>query len=140
VPLYFLSATFRSSKAGVKLHTQLDLKTSIPKFNLFSNAPLHDVNALDVIHFEANGFYVIDRGFFHHKSLQNIHTSDAFYIARAEDNVGFKRAYCTTQDNSSGIVFDQIIMLINFSALKDDLKKIRRIKFKDWETGNVFVF
>ena len=51
-------ATFRSTKGGIKLHTQLDLKTSIPEFILFSNASVHDVNVLDVISFEANSFYV----------------------------------------------------------------------------------
>src|ERR1022692_3100338 len=40
----FYWATFRSTKAGIKLHTQLDLKTSIPEFILFSTASVHDVN------------------------------------------------------------------------------------------------
>lgn len=31
----FYWATFRSTKSGIKLHTQLDLKTSIPEFILF---------------------------------------------------------------------------------------------------------
>ena len=45
-------ATFRTTKGGIKLHTQIDLKTAIPEFILFSNASLHDVNVLDVINFE----------------------------------------------------------------------------------------
>src|SRR5690606_74972 len=40
----FYWATFRSTKAGIKLHTQLNLKTAIPEFILFSNADVHDVN------------------------------------------------------------------------------------------------
>ncbi len=59
----FYWATFRSTKAGIKLHTQIDLKTSIPEFILFSTASVHDVNVLDVICFEANSFYVMDRGY-----------------------------------------------------------------------------
>jgi len=39
----FFWASFRTGKGGIKLHTQLDLKTSIPEFILFSNASLHDV-------------------------------------------------------------------------------------------------
>lgn len=56
-------ATFRATKAGIKLHTQLDLKTSIPEFILFSTATVHDVNVLDVISFEAGSFYVVDKGY-----------------------------------------------------------------------------
>ena len=47
----FYWATFRSTKGGIKLHTQIDLKTSIPEFILFSTASVHDVNVLDFIHF-----------------------------------------------------------------------------------------
>ena len=54
----FYWASFRSTKSGIKLHTQLDLKTAIPEFILFSNASLHDVNALDYISFE-HGFSCI---------------------------------------------------------------------------------
>lgn len=59
----FYWATFRSTKGGIKLHTQLDLKTSIPEFILFSTASVHEVNVLDVISFEANSFYIMDRGY-----------------------------------------------------------------------------
>ena len=57
----FYQAVFRSTKAGIKLHTQIDLKTSIPKFILFTNAIVQNVNALDVVYFESNSFYVMDR-------------------------------------------------------------------------------
>lgn len=59
----FYWATFRSTKGGIKLHIQLDLKTSIPEFILFSTASVHGVNVLDVISFEANSFYIMDRGY-----------------------------------------------------------------------------
>ena len=65
----FCWATFRSTKGGIKLHTQLDLKTAIPEFILFSTASVHDVNALDFISFEENSFYVMDRGYIDYKRL-----------------------------------------------------------------------
>lgn len=59
----FCRATFRSTKSGIKLHTQLDIKTAIPEFILYSTASVQDVNVLDFIHFEANSFYIINRGY-----------------------------------------------------------------------------
>ncbi len=76
----FYWAIFRSTKAGVKLHTQIDLKTAIPKFILFTNAIVHDVNTLDVIHFESNSFYVMDRGYVDYK----IHLCGAFFVTRTK--------------------------------------------------------
>ena len=70
----FYWATFRSTKGGIKLHTQLDLKTSIPEFIYFSTASVHDVNALDFISFEANSFYIMDRGYVDYKRLYKIHS------------------------------------------------------------------
>ena len=40
-------ARFRTTKAGIKLHTLLDLRGSIPAFIMITEAKLHDVNILD---------------------------------------------------------------------------------------------
>jgi hypothetical protein len=81
----FYWATFTSTKGGIKLHTQVDLKTSIPEFILFSTASVYDVNVLDVIHFEVNSFYVIDRGYVDYKRLYKINACGAFFVTRAKD-------------------------------------------------------
>jgi len=136
----FYWATFRSTKGGIKLHTQIDLKTSIPEFILFSTASVHDVNVLDVIHFEANSFYIMDRGYVDYKRLYKIHTCRAFFVTRAKDNMNYKRLYSHQKDIANGIIYDQTIMLNNHYASKDYPEKMRRIKFKDEQTGKLLIF
>jgi hypothetical protein len=136
----FYWATFRSTKAGIKLHTQIDLKTNIPEFILFSNASVHDVNALDFIRFEANSFYVMDRGYIDYKRLYRLHLCEAFYVTRAKDNMNYRRLYSRPVDKSKGVIYDQTIMLNNYYANKDYPEKIRRIKFKDQESGKILIF
>jgi hypothetical protein len=136
----FYWATFRSTKGGIKLHTQLDLKTAIPEFILFSAASVHDVNALDYISFEANSFYVMDRGYVDYKRLYRIHLCNAFYVTRAKDNMNFRRVYSGKVDKSKGVLYDQTILLNGYYAAKDYPEKIRRIKFYDEETGKELVF
>ena len=136
----FYWATFRSTKAGIKLHTQIDLKTSIPEFILFSTASVHDVNVLDFIHFEANSFYIMDRGYVDYKRLYKIHTSGAFFVTRAKDNMNYRRLYSQPKDITNGVIYDQIIMLNNHYSSKYYPIKMRRIKFKDELTGNIFIF
>jgi Transposase DDE domain/Domain of unknown function (DUF4372) len=135
----FYWATFRTTKGGIKLHTQLDLKTSIPFF-LFSTASVHDVNVLDVIHFEANSFYIMDRGYVDYGRLYKVHTSNAFFITRAKDNMNYRRLYSSPKDVAAGIIYDQTIMLNNHYASKYYPEKLRRIKFRDAQTGKVLVF
>ena len=136
----FCWATFRSTKGGIKLHTQLDLKTAIPEFILFSPASVHDVNILDVIHFEANSFYIMERGYVDYKRLYKIHTSDAFFVTRSKDNMNYRRLYSHPKDIADGILYDQSIMLNNYYASKDYPEKMRRIKFKDELSGKVLIF
>ncbi len=133
-------ATFRSTKGGIKLHTQLDLKTSIPEFILFSNAALLDVNALDVISFEANSFYIMDRGYVDYKRLFKIHTCDAFFVTSAKDNMNYRRLYSHPKDKTKGILYDQTILLNNYYASKDYPDKMRMIKFRDEQTGKELIF
>jgi hypothetical protein len=136
----FCWATFRSTKGGIKLHTQLDLKTAIPEFILFSTASVHDVNVLDVIHFEANSFYVMDRGYVDYKRLYRVHLCGAFFVTRAKDNMNYRRLYSHPKDIRRGILYDQSILLNNYYAAKDYPEKMRRIKFRDEQTGNVLIF
>jgi hypothetical protein len=136
----FYWATFRSTKGGIKLHTQLDLKTSIPEFIHFSTASVHDVNALDFISFEANSFYIMDRGYVDYKRLYRIHSCRAFYIIRAKDNMNCRRVKSYPSDKTDGVLCDQSVLLNNYYAAIDYPDKIRRIKFYDDESGKTFVF
>jgi len=136
----FCWATFRSTKGGIKLHTQLDLKTAIPEFILFSTASVHDVNVLDVIHFEPNSFYIMDRGYVDYKRLYKINTSGAFFVTRAKDNMNYRRLYSHLKDIAGGVLYDQSIMLNNYYASKDYPIKMRRIKFQDAQTGKILIF
>ncbi len=133
-------ATFRSTKAGIKLHTQIDLKTAIPEFILFSNASVHDVNALDFIRFEANSFYVMDRGYVDYKRLYRIHTSKSYFVTRAKDNMNYRRVSSFPKNKDEGVIYNQSILLNGFYAGQDYPVKMRRIKYLDKESGKVFIF
>jgi hypothetical protein len=136
----FYWATFRSTKGGIKLHTQLDLKTSIPEFILFSTASVHEVNVLDVISFEANSFYIMDRGYVDYKRLFKIHQCDAFFVTRAKSNMDYRRLYSHTVDKTKGVICDQTIRLNGYYPAKDYPEKMRRVKFYDEGTRKHLIF
>ncbi len=122
------------------MHAQLDLKTSIPEFIYFSTASAHDVNALDFISFEANSFYIMGRGCVDYMRLYKIDGCEAFYIARAKNNMNCRRVKPCSSDKSNGALYDQSVLLNNYYAAKDYPKKMRRIKFYDPESGKAFIF
>ena len=78
----FRWADFRSTKSGIKLHTQIDIVTHIPTFYRITNAKVHDVNYMDYIAYEATACYVFDRGYFDYARLYMIERANAFFVIR----------------------------------------------------------
>lgn len=136
----FWWAKFRKTKAGIKLHTLYDIVTQIPTFIHITAATVNDVNAMDVIPYEANAYYIFDRGYVDYARLYRITQLSAYFVVRAKSNLKFKRTYSNKSDKSIGIKCDQIGKLTGFYVSKDYPEKLRRVKFHDEETQRTFVF
>ena len=133
-------APFRTSKAAVRLHTLLDLRGNIPAFIHITNGKTHEVNVLDTLSFEAGAFYVMDRGYLDFSRLFTLHQSGAFFVIRAKRGMNAHRVYSMKVDRSTGIICDQRIVLGGFYISQDYPEQLRRIRFKDPETGKTLVF
>ena len=133
-------AKFRKHKAGIKLHTLLDLRGNIPTFIRITEALLHDVNILDDIILEAGAFYIMDRGYLDFGRLYTFHQCLAFFVTRAKGNFQFRRLYSHPIDKSTGLRCDQTIVLTGFYASKDYPEKLRRVCYEDKETEQSLVF
>jgi hypothetical protein len=133
-------AKFRTHKAGVKLHTLLDLHGSIPTLVVITPAKVHDVNILDYILFEPGALYIMDRGYLDFSRLHAIHPASAFFITRAKSNFKYRRLYSRPVDKTTGLRSDQTVVLTGFYARKDYPEKLRRIRFYDSKNGRYLVF
>ncbi len=133
-------APFRSAKAAVKLHTLLDLRGNIPAFIHISDGKTHEVNVLDMLTFEAGAFYVMDRGYLDFGRLFALHQTGAFFVTRAKRGMDARRVYSMPSDRSTGIICDQRIALDGFYISQDYPEQLRRIRFKDPESGKTLVF
>ena len=136
----FSWAKFRTTKAAVKLHTQLNVKTAIPEFIHITTGKIHEVNVLDIISFQRDSFYVLDRGYTDFRRLFHIHQCGAFFVIRAKDNLNFKRIKSNLADRSKHIICDQVIKLVTYYPSLDYPQHLRRIKFFDEENNKVLVF
>lgn len=136
----FQWANFRSTKAGIKLHVQLDLRSAIPEFIHITPAAIHEVNILDTISYQIDSFYILDRGYIDFKRLYRIHYSKAFFVVRAKDNLNFKCVKSNNKDKTLGILADQLISIQGFYSSQDYPEKMRRIKFYDEDQKRVLVF
>jgi hypothetical protein len=133
-------APFRSTKAAIKLHTLLDLRGNIPSFIFISDGKLHDVNILDQLIPEPGAFYVMDRGYIDFERLGRLDTAGSFFVTRAKSNLQVQRRYSHAVDKSTGLICDQTVTLTVFYSRKGFAAPLRRIKFKDSDSGKTLVF
>ena len=133
-------AHFRTTKAAVKMHTLLDLRGSIPSFIHVSDGKLADVHALDLLVPEPGAIYVMDRGYVDFARLHAMHQAGAFFVTRAKSNMKAHRRYSAPTDRTTGIVCDQTIALDGHYAKQHYPERLRRIRFRDAETGKMLVF
>jgi transposase len=133
-------ALFRSSKSAVKMHTLLDLRGNIPSFIHISDGKLHDVNVLDMLVLEAGAIYVMDRGYVDFSRLHTLHRAGSFFVTRAKSNMRSHRLYSAPVDRATGVICDQTIALDGHYAAQDYPDHLRRVRYKDPETGKTLIF
>ena len=133
-------ADFRSTKTAVKMHTLLDLRGPIPSFIHISKGKMGDAKALDLIVPEAGAIYVMDRGYVDFTRLHALHEAGAFFVTRAKSNMRYHRVSSHAVDKAAGIGADQSIALDSLHARRNCPVHLRRISFRDSETGKRLVF
>ena len=133
-------ASFRTTKAAVKLHTLLDLRGSIPTFIHISDGKLHDVNVLDLLIPEPGAFYVMDRAYLDFDRLHALSQAGSFFVTRAKKNLNARRVYSEPADRASGVICDQKIVLNVPRSHHGYPEQLRRIRYSDVETGKRLVF
>ena len=133
-------ARFRSTKSGIKLHTLLDLRGSIPSFVSITDAKVHDVNILDELLPEPGSIYVMDRAYLDFERLYSLHSGLAFFILRTKKNTQLRRLYSAPVDKSTGIICDQTVRPVITKSANAYPDKLRRIKYYDTGTKKRLTF
>ena len=124
-------AHFRTTKAAVKMHTQIDLRGNIPSFVHVSDGKMHEVNALDLIAPEAGSFTIMDRGFLDFARLYRLTQAGAFFIIRPKSNTLFRRVYSRAVDKTTGLRCDQTVRLVGVTSGSDYPQYLRYVAFYD---------
>jgi hypothetical protein len=129
-------ARFRKTKGGIKLHTLLDLRGSIPSFIAITEAGVHELNILDELLPEAGAIYIMDRGYLDFERLYVLHQCASFFVVRAKSNTRLRRLYSMPVDKSTGLRCDQIVVPTGFYPRKNYPDKLRRVVFVDTDKDN----
>lgn len=135
----FWWARFRKHKAGIKLHTLYDVKTQIPTFFHITEVKVHDMNAIDVIPYGTEAYFIFDRRYFDLKRLYKIHTLDAYFVIREKSRLNYEAVFenIISHENTS-ILSDQIIKLTGYVTSKKYPSTIRRVVYYASDLNKTF--
>jgi IS4 transposase len=124
-------ASFRQQKGAIKLHTEMDLRGSIPCLIRITHGKVHDVTFLDQLVLEPAAFYVMDRGYIDFARLYRFSQNMAFFVTRAKRNLDYIRRSSHSIDPGTGLRSDQIILLRGPKTSQLYPDPLRRISFFD---------
>lgn len=134
-------AQFRSTKSGIKVHTQLDIVTQIPvSFNI-TEAAVHDVNAMDWINYEPFACYIFDRGYWDLNRLFRIELQNSFFVIREKHKPQFEVvAGEDLLEGSDNILRDQTVRFTTKGNARNYPSEIRRIVYFEPELKRTFTY
>ena len=133
-------ARFRRAKGAIKLHTMIEIHSSIPVFIDITHGKVHDVNVLDILTLDPGSFLVMDRGYLDFARLYALNQALAFFVTRAKSNLQFRRQYSHSVDRSSGVRSDQTGILTGPLTSTLYPVPLRRVTYYSVETAKRFVF
>lgn len=135
----FKWAPAANAKAGIKLHTMLDLRGSIPTVVRITPALVSDASFLDHLPLEAGSFYVMDRGYIHFARLIRFTHAAAFFVIRSMDKLKYQVVSNSAVDQPA-ILSDAHILMSGRHTQLDYPLTLRRIEFLDVERDRVLTF
>jgi len=133
-------AQFRRHKSAVKLHTLLEVATSIPASVYVTGAQVADVNLLDGLRLEPGAFYLMDRGYYDFARLYRFTQACAYFITRAKRDIQFRLRSHRVVDRTAGLRCDQTIGLIGPKTSHRYPAPLRRIHYIDPDQHRNLVF
>jgi IS4 transposase len=118
-------------RAGIKLHTLLDLRGNIPAFIRVTGSRVSDVSFLDHLSLEAGSFYVMDRGYVHFARLMRFTRCAAFFVVRSKYRLHYRVLHVGPSSEALGVLKDEQIVLTGKRTGTDYPVMLRRIEFFD---------
>ena len=133
-------AHFRTTKAAVKMHTLLDLRAT---FRVLSTSRMASCTTFmpsicSCRKPEPSTSWIVATSTL--PAFMCCTEAGAFFVTRAKSNIDAHRVYSAPTDRSTGIICDQTISLDGFYTRQDYPELLRRIRFKDPESGKTLVF
>jgi putative transposase len=133
-------ADFRSTKGAIKLHIGLNHSGYLPEFVTITEGKASDIEIGRMLSFPAGSIVAIDRGYTDYQWYKQLNNKGIFFVTRLKSNASYKVVKRHPVLKNKGLTNDQTIILTGIGAAKDCPIQLRRIGYRDQDTGKHYVF
>ena len=152
-PLYSLDASlidlslaifpwshYALSKGAMKLHMALDHRGHIPAFATLTDAHTGDVAVARTWHFAPGSLVVFDKGYVDYSWFNSLNEQGIYFVTRQKTHARYQVLERRRPPPGSAIDCDQTIALSGAKSCHESLPLLRRIGYRDPQSGKRYVF
>jgi len=133
-------ADHNRSKAAMKLHVGLDHGGHFPAFATITDGVRHDVPVGREFDFPKGSLVVIDKGYTDYGWYKQLTEKGIFFVTRQRTNAKYRVVERRKVNRTQGVTSDQIIELTGLRFKDNGFPRLRRIGYRDEESGKHYVF
>jgi hypothetical protein len=133
-------ATFRKAKGGIKLHVGMNHKGNLPEFVAITDAKQHEVNEGRKVDFPKGSIVAVDRGYTDYAWYKQLSDKGIYFVARLKSNATTRVLERRKVVAGKAVTCDQIIEFTGVQTSKSCPIALRRIGYRDPESGRKYVF
>ena len=133
-------ANFNRKKSAVKLHLGLDHDGLIPAFASVTRSKVSDMTQARTLAFPRGSVVVFDKGYNSYGWHNKLTEKGIFFVTRIRGNAQYRVLKRKPVNKGSGVTSDQTI---KYSSPRKDIQKlkpVRRVGYRDHQTGKHYVF
>lgn len=133
-------ADFRTTKGAIKLHIGLNHAGYLPEFVTVTEGKNHDVTVGRTLEFPRGSIVAIDKGYNDYAWYKQLTDKGIFFVTRLKTNATYRTVSRQPVLKNKGLTCDQTIEFTGTQTAKKCPVQLRRIGYRDTETGKHYVF
>lgn len=133
-------ADFRTTKGAIKLHVGLNHAGYLPEFVTVTAGKKHDVTVGRTLEFPKGSIVAVDKGYNDYVWYKQLTEKGIFFVTRLKTNAKYRTVCRRPVLKNKGLICDQTIQFTGIQTAKKCPVQLRRIGYRDAETGKRYVF
>ncbi|MGH7272857.1 MAG: IS4 family transposase, partial [Nitrospiria bacterium] len=129
-------ARFHHGKGAMKLHIAVDLAGDLPTVMVLTEGRKHDVPVARTMRWAPGTVLIMDRAYVDFEWMWELTQEGVWFVTRIKKNCRYKVRAWRKTNRTQGILCDQTIRLQG----KGYEGKLRKVSYRDPETGHKYVF